>query len=145
MKVEKKRRVLLILHLFVSVGALVGGLAAIIDPVQPLGMPKELLEGSPFNNYLIPGLILFVIIGLGHLFSGLSVMLRLRYQGYISSISSWALMIFIVVQCIMIRMIVFPHILYFSFGLAGALMAYRLLSEENLFPTNIVLRFVKRK
>lgn len=134
---QRTKKILFGIHLFVGIGALGGGLAAIIDPLEPLGMPVELLEASPFLNYLIPGLILFIVIGLGHIFSALSVIMKMKYQGYISSIFSWALIIFIVVQCIMINTIHFLHVIYFMIGLTGAVMAMCLLNEDWLFPMNL--------
>lgn len=32
-----------------------------------LGMPTSLLAGSPFTSYLVPGIILFAVIGIGPL------------------------------------------------------------------------------
>lgn len=140
-------RILLIIHLFVGLGALGGGLVAIVDPYKPLGIPVELLEGSPFSNYLVPGLILFVIIGMGHIFSALTVIKKSKWQGYISSVFSWALMIWIVVQCIIINTVEFLHILYFLIGLLGAVLAMRILFEQGQFPANVItdLTGVKRK
>ncbi len=134
---------LAILHFFVGIGALFGGGAAILDPVEPLGVPAELLESSPFSNYLIPGLILFVVIGLGSIFSGFTAISKSKYQGYISSVSSWALMIWIVVQCLMIRAVAFPHVLFFLIGLAGAVLAFAILYDKKQFPANLLRKHLK--
>jgi len=57
--------VLLFLLLFLSLGALYGGAVLILDPSGGLlQMPVIILENSPFNNFLIPGLILFTVLGL---------------------------------------------------------------------------------
>jgi hypothetical protein len=131
-------RLLLYLHAFVGIGALFGGLAGMLNPQEPLGIPAELLEGSPFSSYFIPALILFVVIGLGHSLSAITAWRRSEYQGYISSVFSWALMIWIVVQCIIIRAVDFLHVLYFSIGLFGAIIAMRLLFEQNAFPASLL-------
>ena len=62
-------RFLFFSHVFVGIGAIGGGLAAILNPQEPLGVSAELLKNSPFPNYLIPGVILFTIIGLGNIFN----------------------------------------------------------------------------
>lgn len=134
---KKLYRFLFILHTFVSVGALFGGIGGMLDPHEPLGIPAELLEGSPFSSYFVPSLILFVVIGLGHGFSALTAKRNSKNQGYISSVFSWALMIWIVVQCIMINTVDFLHVLYFLIGLAGAIVAMRILYEQRLFPANL--------
>lgn len=138
-------RLLCGLHLFVGIGAVGGGLAGILNPQAPLGMPLELLQSSPFDNYLIPGLILFVIIGLGNLFSAYTFRLKSRYQGYISSVFSWALVIFIVVQCLMLNLIYFLHIIFFFVGLIMAGLAAIILYEQRHFPANLILRYDRNR
>lgn len=52
------------LILFQGLSGLFGGFALIADPTGAiLNMPVTLLEGSPFNTFLIPGFILFMILG----------------------------------------------------------------------------------
>ena len=141
---KKVYRILFSLHLFVGIGAIFGGLAAIINPQSPMGMPVEVLKNSPFSNYLMPGIILFTIIGLGNIVSALIFCFKLRFQGYISSIFSWALVIFIIVQCLMISAVVFLHILFLIIGLIQAILSIIILFEKHLFPTNIILNFIKK-
>jgi hypothetical protein len=138
-------RLLFALHAFVGIGAVVGGLAAIINPQAPLGMPVEQLINSPFNNYLIPGIILFTIIGLGNILSAFMFHFKSRFQGYISSVFSWALVIFIIVQCIMLNTVHFLHIIYLIIGLVEAGLSMIILVEQRLFPANLILRFLKNK
>jgi hypothetical protein len=137
--------ILIALHIFVGIGALAGGLAAIMDPIHPLGVSVELLEHSPFDSFLIPGIILFTVIGLGNIQSAFMFHFRLNYQGYISSFFGWALVVWIVVQCIMLRSVVFLHVLYFLIGLIQASLAMAVLYEQQLFPANIFRRLKKGK
>lgn len=137
-------RLLLGLHLFVGIGAIAGGLAAITNPLAPMGMPTELLKNSPFSNYLIPGIILFVIIGLGNIISAVMFRFKSRYQGYISSIFSWALMIWIIVQCIILNTVISLHVIYFIIGLIEAVLSMIILFEQRLFPMNIIRGFIKK-
>lgn len=136
---KKAYHILFVLHLFVGVGALFGGFGAIANPEGPMGMSTELLKNSPFHNYLIPGIILFTVIGLGNIFSAVMFRFKSRYQGYISSVFSWALVIWIVVQCIMLNTVAFLHIIYFIIGLFEAALSMVMLFKERLFPANIVL------
>ena len=50
---------------FLGLSAIGGGGALIISPSGKLigGLPLSILEDSPFNDFLIPGIILFVILG----------------------------------------------------------------------------------
>lgn len=136
-------RFLFSLHVFVGIGAILGGGAAILNPLEPLGMPVDPLKNSPFSNYLIPGIILFFVLGLGNIISALTFYFRSKFQGYISSIFSWALVIWIVVQCIMLNDVVFLHVLFFIIGLIQASLSIILLFQQRLFPTNIILTFYK--
>lgn len=56
----------LILLAFLGLSAIGGGVALIISPSGKLlgGLPLSLLQHSPFKNFLIPGIILFVVLGL---------------------------------------------------------------------------------
>jgi len=55
-------------EIFLGLGALFGGGAFILAPDgHLLGMPTKLLSGSPFPSYLLPGIILFVFVGLAPL------------------------------------------------------------------------------
>ena len=129
---KKVYRLLFALHLFVGIGAMAGGLAAITNPQAPLGISVEVLKNSPFSNFLIPGIILFTIIGLGNIISALMFRFKSRFQGYISSVFSWALVIWIVVQCIMMNAIVFLHVLFFIIGLIEAGLSMIILFEKRL-------------
>ena len=58
----------LLLEILLSIGALGGGLVLMIAPrgeIMPL--PLSALAGSPFDTYLVPGLILFGVLGFGPL------------------------------------------------------------------------------
>jgi hypothetical protein len=59
------RNYLFILLGFFGIGALFGGAVLIVSPTgKLLGMPLSLLDKSPFSNFLIPGIILFIVLGL---------------------------------------------------------------------------------
>ena len=134
---KKIHGLLLVLHGFVGVGAMGGGLAAILNPNDPMGVPVEVLKNSPFNNFLIPGLILFAIIGIGNIVSAITLRLDFKYQGYISSVFSWALVIWIVVQCIMLEAIESLHIIFFVIGLVEAILSTIILFKQRLFPVSL--------
>ena len=51
--------------IFLSIMALPVGFTMITQPANmPIGMPMEWLNTTPFEDYFIPGLILFTVIGL---------------------------------------------------------------------------------
>jgi len=71
---------LCILHLFLGIGALFGGLMLILEPDGSLlGMNPDWLNHSPFNNYLIPGLILFTLNGLLPLITVIGLIMKPKW------------------------------------------------------------------
>ena len=56
------------LEIFLGIGALFGGGLLILAPDgRLLGMPTTLLSGTPFRSFLVPGLCLFVFVGIAPL------------------------------------------------------------------------------
>jgi hypothetical protein len=66
MKSNTARNIHLFLLAFLGLSAIGGGGALIISPSGKLlgGLPLSILDKSPFTNFLIPGIILFVVLGL---------------------------------------------------------------------------------
>jgi hypothetical protein len=66
------------LEVFLGIGALFGGGALIVAPDgHLLGMPVKLLAGSPFPSFLVPGIILFGLVGVAPI---LAAAITLRRQ-----------------------------------------------------------------
>jgi hypothetical protein len=67
----------LALLLFLAVGALPAAILLVAQPHgNPMGMPYAMIAATPFaqmGGWLIPGIILFVVIGLGSLFTAWSL------------------------------------------------------------------------
>ena len=64
MKSKATRNLLIVLLAFLGLGAIGGGGVLIISPSGKLiGMPLSMLSPSPFYNFLIPGIILFLVLG----------------------------------------------------------------------------------
>jgi hypothetical protein len=66
------------LEIFLGLGALFGGGLLILAPDgRLLGMPATLLVGTPFPSFLVPGICLFVFVGIAPL---LAAAMTLRRQ-----------------------------------------------------------------
>ena len=62
--IKKIRSIFLIVLGFLALGAIGGGLVLIISPAGELmGMPLSEFKNIPFDSYLIPGIILFSVLG----------------------------------------------------------------------------------
>jgi len=65
---------LIILVFFLAIGAIISGPMLFLSPDGSyLQMSTDVLKNTPFSNYLIPGIILFVFIGLFPLLVGVGL------------------------------------------------------------------------
>jgi len=111
------------LQVFIGIGGVAGGFGLVTEPSGAnLGFDVDLLSTSPFSDYLIPGLILLVVIGLGSLAGGVLSMLRYRYAGKIAAVSGSFLMIWITTQVCWIGLTVWLQPLFFCFGVVELVM-----------------------
>ncbi len=126
------KKLLIFLHVFVGIGALFGGGGAILNPINPMGITIDALKNSPFSNFLIPGIILFVVVGLGNIFAAAVLCFKYEYSLYISHFMGLALVGWIVVQCIMMWNINILHIVYFIIGGIEMLLSLRLIIRKRV-------------
>ncbi|MBU0927902.1 MAG: hypothetical protein KKA67_09140 [Spirochaetes bacterium] len=132
------------LHLLVGVGGLAGGLAAVSDPVSPLGVPTEMLKNSPFSDYLIPGIVLMAVIGMGNLVAGFLAISRFKHSGLTSGAMGAVLVGWIVIQCFMLRTVAALHVIFFFIGAAQGLLALALLYLRDSFPFSLLKKPPRR-
>lgn len=88
-----------LIQLFVSVMAIPTGLVLVFDSTGSLvGLPMDLLDGSPFKDYLFPGLFLFIVNGMGHLIAGIFSLNKRVYAGYLGVLFGAILVVWIIIQ-----------------------------------------------
>jgi hypothetical protein len=121
-----------IIHIIVGIGALFGGMAAILSPSgSAVGISaSEALKNGPFTDFLIPGLFLFVIIGLGNIGVLITAKYKNRYQAYISGCLGVILCLWIIIQCYMLFMINALHIIFFIIGALQIFLSIKLARES---------------
>lgn len=111
------RYIAMLLLLFNAVSALFGGYMLINDPTGGgLHMPVDMMKSGPFNNYLIPGLTLFSILGVGSLLALAMLIFNVRYHARAVFLEGIATIIWIVTQMIIVQDIVLLQIVYLSVG-----------------------------
>ena len=73
------------LQTFIGLGAVLGGYGLVSDPTGAgVRMPLDMLENSPFSTFLVPGLVLLTVNGLGSLLGALASFRRYRHAGEIA-------------------------------------------------------------
>jgi hypothetical protein len=112
------------LELFLGIGAIAGGIALILGPRgEILPLPMSALAGSPFSTYLMPGLILFTVLGIGPFAAAF-----LAWRGHpLATIAAFgtgvALLIWILVEIAVIGYSNEPPLQPFYLGLAAVILA----------------------
>ena len=85
-----------------AAGAIAGGIGLVQDPVNNIGMPLSMLEGSPFSDYLIPGLILLIVVGLFPLVVLYGLARRRRWSWWLAVAAGAGLVIWIVTEVVLL-------------------------------------------
>ena len=102
---------------FIGLGALGGGFMLVRDPSgSALELPMSLLEGSPFPDFLIPGLFLLAVNGVGSMIGAGLSFTRRRYAQEIAIVLGAILIAWIVIQVVIISSFHWLHVLYFILG-----------------------------
>ena len=105
------------LQAFIGIGAIGGGFMLVKDPSgNTLGVPMSLLEGSLFPDFLIPGIFLLAVNGVGSMAGAGLSFARRRYAQEAAIVLGAILVAWIVIQVIIIRSIGWLHLLYFILG-----------------------------
>ena len=126
------RIIAILLLLFNSTGALFGGWSFINDPTgADLKIPLTYLEHSPFNNFLVPGIVLFTINGLFGLLTLLWTVFERKKYAWLIIIQGILLIGWIIVQMIMLREIYYLQFIFGGIGLVLLLIGITLNRRVN--------------
>ena len=121
------------LLLFVGIAAVAGGLGVLLDPSgESLGVSVDLLINSPFKNFLIPGIVLFTIIGLTSLLVSFLTFKQHLLSGGATIILGFIMIIWIVLQVYWIGWLTSLQPTFLIIGFAEIILGY-VLHSRNLF------------
>jgi hypothetical protein len=118
MKISHSLNILLsVLQLFVGITAILGGFGLVSDPSGAgMEVPLTLLENSLFANYLIPGLVLLIVIGVGNVLGGIVTFFRHRHFGNTAVFLGGFLVLYVLIEIGIIGLLNFSQPLYFLLG-----------------------------
>ena len=112
-----------VLQSLIGIGAVICGALLIIGPDgRYLQMPIDMLSKSPFRNFLIPGLILFLVNGVGNVVSAVLCFKMHRNAGFGGMFFGFGLIIWLFVQINMIGGGSWLQYLYFVLGILELLL-----------------------
>jgi hypothetical protein len=108
-----------VLLLVNGLGALYGGFLLMLDPSgSKMQMPLSYLEHSPFSNYLIPGIILFIVNGLFSFVTIMTILFKNVHYYWFVIIQGLLLSGWILFQIILVRIFYAPlHATFLIIGL----------------------------
>jgi hypothetical protein len=94
---------LMALILIQGLSGISGGIGLVLDPTgESLQIPISWLDDSPFDDYLVPGLILFFILGIFPLLVFYGLLRKTSWSWFASLFVGAALVIWIVVEIMII-------------------------------------------
>ena len=115
-------KVALIVLGLLGIGALAGGAALVTKPDgSNMGFSVEILAGSPFNDFTIPGLILGGLFGVGSFVVAAMGIRHMRIAPFLAFAIGCGQMIWIVVELAIIGEFSFLHPTFCGVGLVLAL------------------------
>ncbi len=120
---EKGRILLGVLLAFLALNAWAGGFYAMSGAP---GVPVEWLSGSPFEDYFVPGLVLFFGLGGTFLLASLAVFTNWRFAPHVAGLSAALLVAWLVVQVWIIGIVSFMQPVTAFVAFVVAVMAWAL-------------------
>ncbi|MBL7895925.1 MAG: hypothetical protein JNK50_11585 [Bacteroidia bacterium] len=113
------------LLLFNGIGAIYGGGSLILHPDgSGLQMPFDILKSSPFSDFLIPGIVLFIVNGLGSFFALFTILFNQK-KNYLFVIAEGVVLCgWIVIQIVMIKQLLTLHYVMFTTGVLLIITGY---------------------
>ncbi|MBG6060052.1 hypothetical protein RCH16_003509 [Cryobacterium sp. MP_M5] len=130
------RGILIGLLLFGAVSAFGGGvLGAALDGG---GVPLSYLDGTPFTDYLVPGLVLGAVIGGTQLAGAIGLLRRTSWALIATVVAGFGMMIWIFVEIALIRQYSDLQSIYFTLGALELILVYALLGLASTLVRGLV-------
>lgn len=125
----KTLRILILCLLnFLGLSGLYGGYKLMTDPTGgSLKMPLKLIEETPFQDYLIPGIILFSTIGILSIVIALLVLYKIKFYPIYIMGQGVVLIIWLTTELLLNIEFLFPplHIPYYITGILLVVMGWQ--------------------
>ena len=100
--------IMILLYSILTLGAFISGGMLIIEPSgKSMGLARDLLNNTPFHNYLIPGILLFGVIGLTQALCAIKLKSGGSYTKQMMLFAGISILIWIIVQLSMLGYVFF--------------------------------------
>jgi len=132
-----------ILLLFNGMGAMYGGLNLITSPNgDTLGLSVRLLTYTPFDSFIIPGIVLLIANGLPSVFALAAILSSYEKWAGMALLQGAILIAWILVQVILIRTVNVLHAVLVTVGIILILIGY--FENAHLRRDSLILRQKRR-
>jgi hypothetical protein len=112
----------ILLLLINGIAAIAAGHSFIADPSGAgIGMTTDYLVHSPFSDFFIPGIILYIMNGILSIVVAIMVLIESRYYPFLIVLQGAVLSGWIIIQLAMLR---FFHPLHLIMGIIGMLLIF---------------------
>ncbi|MGO5012143.1 hypothetical protein ACTQ5K_09790 [Niallia sp. Sow4_A1] len=119
------------LLVFIGIGAVAAGIGLVSEPNgSAIGMSVKLLEDSPFQSFWFPGIILFLINGLGSFFGAFLSFKRHELSGIVTIVLGIAMIIWISAQVYWMGLISWMQPVYLIFGIIEIIFGWAVRKEK---------------
>jgi hypothetical protein len=114
---------LLLCLVLLGVSAVYGGVSLVLDPTGGLlGMPFEWIQGTVFGDYLVPGLVLLGVLGIGSFIVAYGLLRRSLWAWPAGMALGVATIVWIVVQLVIVQRYFFLQPVIATIGLVIVLL-----------------------
>jgi hypothetical protein len=108
-----------VLELFTALGAIPVGIMLITDPTGAgVGFPAGWIEATPFGSYLVPGIYLLAMNGIGMVVLAALTVLRHPFAPWLTGVLGTGLATWIGVQLVVMPEVSFLQLIFGVIGLA---------------------------
>lgn len=116
------RRSLFAVAAFNLVSALGGAWGLISGGIVAMGLPLSYLDGTPFDSYFWPGVILLFVVGGTQAVALVAQVRRLRVAWGLHAVAGFGMMLWIFVEMAMLSVFSVLHVIYFATGLVQCVL-----------------------
>jgi len=129
--IKKLRVVTIILLFLVGLNALAAGYSFMAEPSgKDIGISTDYLKDSPFENYFVPGLVLFCFNGVLSMLTAILAIKQWRYYPQLIVVQGCILLGWIMIQVAMVKDFNLLHFVCAAIGIV-LLMSGRILTKDN--------------
>lgn len=127
---KKIRIIIIILQIFIALGAFGGAYGFISDPTgQSMGMTTTILKDTPFRDFFIPGIILLLVNGVGSTLGALLFLFKQFTAPFFAILLGLALITWIIVQMNMVEFF-WLQPAYLVLGILECFLGYILFKDQ---------------